>query len=56
MKTKYVCHGLIYLHVNFHYNRTMRTVISIIKSCRWGGGEEKEPTRVTSYNLSHGGL
>ena len=46
MKTKYVFHGLIYLHVNFHDNRTMRTVILITKNCRWGGGgggEEKEP-------------
>ena len=43
MKTKYVCHGLIYLHVNFHENRTMRTEILIIKNCRWGGGgKEKE--------------
>ena len=32
MKTKYVCHGLVYLHVNFHDNRTMQTVILIIKN------------------------
>ena len=37
MKTKYVCHGLIYLYDNFYDNRTMRTVILIIKNCRWGG-------------------
>ena len=48
MKTKYVCHGLIFLHVNFHDNQTMRTVILIIKNWRWGGGggKEKEPKRV----------
>ena len=47
MKTKYVCHGVINPHVNFYDNRTMKTVILIIKTCRWGGGggeEEKEPT------------
>ena len=38
MKTKYVCHGLISLHGNFHDNRTKWTVISNIKICRWGGG------------------
>ena len=38
MKTKYVCHGLIFLHVNFYDNQTMRTVILII---RGGGGEGK---------------
>ena len=42
MQTKFVCHGLIYLHVNFHDNRSMRRVILIIKSCRWGK-KEKEP-------------
>ena len=36
MKTKYVCHGLISLHVNFRDNRTKRTVTSNIKFCRWG--------------------
>ena len=41
MKTKYVCHGLIFLHVNFHDNQTMRTVILIIKNWRWGGGRKK---------------
>ena len=42
LKTKYAFHGLIYLHVNFHDNRTKRTVILIIKNCRWGE-KEKEP-------------
>ena len=42
MKTKYVFHSLIYLHVNFHDNWTMRTVILIIKNCRWGE-KVKEP-------------
>ena len=37
MKTKYVFHGLIYFHVNCQDNQTMRTVILIIKNCRWGG-------------------
>ena len=43
MKTKYVCHGLISLHVNFHDNRTMQTLILFMKNCRWGGEQEKEP-------------
>ena len=42
MKTKYVFHSLIYLHVNFHDNWTMQTVILIIKNCRWGE-KVKEP-------------
>ena len=42
MKTKYVCHGLISLHVNFHDNRTKWTVTSNIKFCRWGGGKRKK--------------
>ena len=37
MKTKYVSHGLNSMHVNFHDNRTMRTVILVTKNCRWGG-------------------
>ena len=46
MKSKYVCHGRISLHVNFHDNRTKWLVISNIKISRWGGGgEEKEPER-----------
>ena len=43
MKTKYVCHGLISLHVNFHDNRTKWTVTSNIKNYRWGE-KEKSPT------------
>ena len=44
MKTKYVCHVLISLNVNFNDKRTMWTLILIIKIGRWGGGgEEKEP-------------
>ena len=42
MKTKYVCHGIISLHVNFHDNRLMWTKILIIKISRWGE-KEKEP-------------
>ena len=42
MKTKYVCHGLISLHYNFHDNWTTRTVASNIKNCRWGE-KGKEP-------------
>ena len=51
MKIKFVCDCLIYSHVNFHDNRTMRTVILFIKNCRWGGGgwEEKEPRSQRSF-------
>ena len=42
LNTKYVCYGLISLHVNFHDNRTKWTVISNWKICRWGE-KEKEP-------------
>ena len=42
MKIKYVCHGLISLHFNFHDNRTKWTLTSNIKICRWGE-KEKEP-------------
>ena len=47
MYTKYVCHGLsdnqtvILIIKIFHDNRTMRTVILMIKSCRWGEKEKK---------------
>ena len=41
-KTKYVCHGLISLYVNFHNNRTMWSTYLLVKICRWGG-KEKEP-------------
>ena len=37
MKNKYVCHGLISPHVNFHDNRTKWLVISNIKISRWRG-------------------
>ena len=43
MKIKYVCHGLISLHVSFHDNRTEWTVTSNIKICRWGGVRKKSP-------------
>ena len=43
MKTKYVCHDLISLYVNFHNNRTMWSTNLLVKICRWGGGKEKEP-------------
>ena len=39
MKTKYVCHGLISLYVNFHNNRTMWSTNLLVKINRWG---EKE--------------
>ena len=51
MKTKYVFHGLICLHVNFHDNRTMRTVILITKNCRWGGGKEKRAVDGFSFGF-----
>ena len=46
MKTKYVFRGLIGLYVNFHNNRTMWSINLHVKNCRWGGGKEKEPSRV----------
>ena len=42
MKTKYVCHGLISLYVNFHNNRTMWSENLLVKICRWGE-KGKEP-------------
>ena len=42
MKTEYVCHGLICWLVNFNDNRTMQTVILIIKNCRRGAGGAKK--------------
>ena len=56
MKTKYVWHGLISLHVNFHENHTKWTVISYVKICRWGGGglqvgEEKEHLLIVSMHF-----
>ena len=47
MNTKYVCHGLsdnqtvILIIKIFHDNRTMRTVILMIKSCRWGKRQKR---------------
>ena len=38
MKTKYVCHSLISLYVNFHNNRTIWSTNLHVKFCRWGGG------------------
>ena len=47
MKTKYVCHGLISLYVNFHNNRTMSSSTNLlVKICRWGE-KEKEPSGET---------
>ena len=43
MKTKYVCHGLFSLYVNFHNNRTMWSTNLLVKIFRWGGGKDKEP-------------
>ena len=47
METKYVCHGLISPHVNFHNDRTMSTEAFFSKKLQVGGegwvGEEKEP-------------
>ena len=53
MKIKYVCHGLISVHVNFHDNRTKCTLISNIKISRWGGKEKepKKPVFVTTQEL-----
>ena len=39
MITKYVCYGLISVHVNFHDNRLKRTVFQIEKFA--GGGKKK---------------
>ena len=36
MKTKYVCHDLISLNVNFDDKRTIWTVILITKNVKWG--------------------
>ena len=47
MKTKYVCHGLISKHVNFHNNQLAGTVILLKKICRWG--KEKEPLAAINY-------
>ena len=44
MKTKYVFRGLNSQYVNFHNNRTKRSTSLHAEICRWGGGEEKEPS------------
>ena len=49
MKTKCVWHILINLRVNFHNDRTLWTVVLIVKNCRWGK-KEKEPTNC--YDLA----
>ena len=49
MKTKYVGRGLISLNLNFHNNRTMWSTKLHVKICRWGGGEQKEPTFHTMF-------
>ena len=36
MNTKYVCYGPMSPHANFLVNRVVRTVILLVKSCRWG--------------------
>ena len=52
METKYVCHGLISLNVNFHNNRTMWSTNLLVKICRGGGGgEEKEPGAFNSAEV-----
>ena len=52
MKTKYVCRGLISLYVSFHYNWTMWSTNLPIKTCRWGGGKEKEPAFHTRKHIN----
>ena len=42
MKTKYVCHGLVSLHVNFHDNRKKVNSNFIYKKLQVGE-KEKEP-------------
>ena len=51
MKTKYVCHGLISLYVNFHNNRTMWSTNLLVKICRWGEKEKEPNFHVFSYNV-----
>ena len=54
MKTKYVCIGLSYWHVNFHDNRTMQTVILIIKVCRWGA--KRKRVMIGFFDVPEGGV
>ena len=42
MKTKYVCRGLISLHVNFHNNRHTNLHVKFAS----GGGEGKRAAKV----------
>ena len=39
IKTKYVCHGPVNPHASFLVNRLVKTVILLVKKCRWGGEE-----------------
>ena len=39
MRTKRVCHGLIILPVNFHFNRTMKRNALLVKIGWWGKGK-----------------
>ena len=48
MKTKYVCHGLISLCVNFNNNRTMWSTKFLVKICRWGGKGKRADTANSS--------
>ena len=41
MNTKYVCYGPMSPHANFLVNRVVRTVILLVKSCRWGDDENE---------------
>ena len=50
MKTKYVCHGIVKRHVNFHGTRTNWTVTSSIKICRWGGEGKRAHKMIFFYN------
>ena len=54
MKTKYVCRGLISLHVYFHNNRTMWSTSLHVKIC-WWGEKEKEPKKENLKGGSGGG-
>ena len=49
MKTKYVCEGLISLHVIFHDNCTMTTVI---KFTEFAGGGKRKRAKISSLKKS----
>ena len=55
MKSKYVCNGLISLHIEFHDNRTKWTENSNIKICRWGE-TEKEPMKCYDITVLGGSV